>query len=366
MLDLTREAQLNEWVKKQLNVLQYSVAADFILKPVSDDASFRRYYRAETDTGSLIVVDAPPKHENSKAFVAVANRMALAGLQVPEVFATDFDQGFMLLADFGNRLYLDELKAQLDVGSPIITDGAVKVVQLEDAETNDIAANNVAYLYQQAMAALVKMWTVDVAGLPVYSAQLLQAEMSLFENWFLDRYLKITLTTEVSANLSALYVGLVSSAEAQPQVFVHRDYHARNLMVIDDLQPGVGIIDFQDAVFGPMTYDLVSLLKDCYWRFSREQVITWVRAFWQQLNQSVNFEQFLKWFDLMGLQRHLKCAGIFSRLYLRDGKQGYLGDIPRVIEYMLEVAQLYPELVEFGLWLKADVEPALIKMLSKN
>jgi hypothetical protein len=198
--------------------------------------------------------------------------------------------------------------------------------------------------------------------LPAYDSYRLAIEMQLFPEWFLHTYLDLSLVPADQALLARLNDTLISAALAQPVVFVHRDYHSRNLMVIDDGPPG--IIDFQDAVYGPLTYDLVSLLKDCYHRFSRQQVVTWVQGFYEQLERQgvdagTDAAGFLRWFDLMGMQRHLKCAGIFSRLALRDGKARYLEDIPLVMAYILEVCHLYPEFADVEAWLARQVMPAL-------
>ena len=213
--------------------------------------------------------------------------------------------------------------------------------------------------YDDARSALVRMLAID-CDLPPYDENRLRTEMALFTEWFLPHQLDIRVSQGVSSMLAAVFDLLVENARSQPQRFVHRDYHCRNLMVAASNNPG--ILDFQDAVIGPVTYDLVSLYKDCYYRFDRSWVEEEVSRFHRQLVDCNLLEAdapLLEWFDLMGAQRHLKCAGIFSRLNLRDGKAGYLGDIPLVIEYLAEVAEMYPALAEFGAWLDAVIEPRM-------
>ena len=316
---------LTQWLKRITNEEVIKIA------PASADASFRRYFRINSpasmsnDYGdSLIVMDAPPDKEDSEPFITISRLLADVGVNVPRVIEADLDQGFLLLTDLGNQPYLDAL--------------------------NDQTASS---LYADALDALLKMQRdVSVKGdlLPVYDPVLLNREMELFREWYLRRHLNVSLTVQQQEQLDSVFQLLAESALAQPRVFVHRDYHSRNLMVTSENNPG--ILDFQDAVVGPITYDLVSLLRDCYIEWPREQVEQWALDYLHRAAEAGVFELtadhtddvLLRWFDWMGLQRHIKVAGIFSRLYLRDGKSGYLKDIPLTLAYMSDVCMRYPEL----------------------
>lgn len=323
MSDVRAEG-LARWAK----MADSHIASDALLQPVSDDASFRRYFRFDRGQVPFVFVDAPPEHEDNESFIKISVALQQAGLNCPEVHAADVDQGYMKISDLGDVLYLAEITAR-----PLRVD----------------------VLYQQAVDALFKMQSVE-CDLPVYNAAKLQQEMDLFHDWFLPRQLGIEVTDSDRRMLQGVYDYLIDSAQSQPQGFVHRDYHCRNLMVVENNGPG--ILDFQDAVLGPVTYDLVSLYKDCYYRFPRQKVLDAVAGYQRRLTEAgivPASAPFLRWFDLMGAQRHIKCAGIFSRLHLRDGKPGYLPDIPLVIDYLVEVATLYPVLDEFGRWLQRVV-----------
>ena len=292
------------------------------IRPASADASFRRYFRVRLKDGtSYIVMDAPPDKEDSRPYIEVARRLRGLGLNVPEVLAEDTAQGFLLITDLGSQSYLDALNPE-----------------------------SVERLYGDALAALVVLQAgihTDSSFLPPYDAALLQREMELFREWFLGRHLGLALTSAQHGVLDRSFAALAESALAQPRVWVHRDYHSRNLMVYPAHNPG--ILDFQDAVMGPVTYDLVSLLRDCYIAWPRAQVEEWAkgyRALVQESGIPVGDDDalFLRWFDLMGVQRHLKAIGIFARLNHRDGKPGYLNDIPRTMGYVLDVSTRYAEL----------------------
>jgi N-acetylmuramate 1-kinase len=306
------------------------------LLPVSGDASFRRYFRLSAGPRSWIAMDAPPEHERCDHFVAVAQAMGALGLNVPRVLAADLAQGYLLLSDLGGEHYLDTLTAQ-----------------------------NADSLYGAALDALERLQSGGEAfadSLPDYDLPLLQREMTLFPDWLLYRHLQIPPRPELAALLENLFDVLAAAALEQPRVAVHRDYHSRNLMVLGEDTPGV--LDFQDAVRGPITYDLVSLLKDCYIAWPRAQVERWAldylhRPAIRALAGPVSEEGWLRWFDLMGLQRHLKASGIFARLWLRDGKRGYLKDIPRTVGYMVEVSGRYEELAALHGLLVEEVVPAL-------
>lgn len=308
--------------------------SDFDWAPASSDASFRRYFRIEGTQGSWIVMDAPPGKEDLGLFVKVARRFATLGLHVPKVLACDLEAGFCLLSDLGRRPYLDELN-----------------------ETT------VERLYGDALGALVVLQNgtfSDPEFLPPYSGELFRKEMGLFPTWYLGRHLGIELSDHDLHLLAATSEHLITAALAQPQVWVHRDYHSRNLMVHPRHNPG--ILDFQDAVCGPITYDLVSLLKDCYIAWPRSRVIEWVKGYCQLARESGihrcdDDDMFIEWFDKMGIQRHLKVAGIFARLHWRDRKSAYLGDLPLTMRYLREASAEYPDLKELHALLCALPEP---------
>ena len=300
-----RATQLNHW----LDQLGYR---DYRLSPASEDASFRSYLRLETAAESLIIMDAPPEKEPCEQFIAVARKLRDAGLSAPEIIAQNPAEGFLVLTDFGGNDYLSQLSPESE-GS----------------------------LYGDALAALLLMQTrIDAADLPLYDAALLNREMDLFHDWFLGKLLGVSLDPEQQANWQSIKQVLVENALAQPQVFVHRDYHSRNLMKLETGNPG--ILDFQDAVKGPFTYDLVSLLRDCYIDWPPIRVDQLALDYYElaRVNDLVGVKaaQFIRWFNLMGVQRHLKAIGIFSRLEIRDGKSGYLKDIPRTLEYLRQIS----------------------------
>jgi aminoglycoside/choline kinase family phosphotransferase len=311
------------------------------LRPVSGDASFRRYFRGVTASGTWILVDAPPERENSQPFVQVAALLAAGGVAAPKVIATDLARGFMCLEDFGDT---------------------VLWTPLDTARRNASAMPGASTLYQSAFAELLLIQRCAAETLLPYDDALLLREMRLFTEWFCGGLLQYTLSADEHALLEAVYAFLAEAARAQPQVFVHRDYHSRNLMYRAGMRPGV--IDFQDAVRGAVTYDLVSLLKDCYIEWPRAQVNAWVLDYAAQAQRAgilpaVNTTAFLRDFDLMGAQRHLKVLGIFSRLWLRDGKRGYLRDIPLTMRYLVSVLPEHRELAAFARWLDANILPQL-------
>ena len=300
-----KAAQLNQWLEQ----LGYR---DYRLSPASEDASFRSYLRLETDAESLIIMDAPPAKEPCDQFIAVARKLRDSGLNPPEIIAHNSSEGFLVITDFGDRDYLSQLNPE-----------------------------NEASLYEDALAALAIMQTrIDAADLPRYDETLLNREMDLFHDWFLGRLLGISLDPNQQAIWQSIKQALIENALAQPQVFVHRDYHSRNLMKLETRNPG--ILDFQDAVKGPVTYDLVSLLRDCYIDWPRVRVEQLALGYYESARANglvkVQSAQFMRWFNLMGIQRHLKAIGIFSRLNLRDGKSGYLHDIPRTLGYLRQVS----------------------------
>ncbi len=304
--------------------------------PASADASFRRYFRVWDGNRTLVAMDAPPPQEDVRPFVAIARALERAGLNVPHVHEEDPARGFLLLSDLGATHYL----AALNAGTPPPE------------------------LYGPAAEALLTMQShPELAdGLPSYDRAALRREVQLFPDWFLARHLELTVDAGVSALIESTLEVLVTAALEQPVVFVHRDYHCRNLMVTPTRPPG--ILDFQDALSGPVTYDLVSLYKDCYVRWPRSTVIAWVDQYRSMAQAAghvlADSAEFLRWFDLMGAQRHLKVLGIFARLWYRDGKASYLGDLPRVLDYVREVAAAYGELAELRRFLEDEVAPRFV------
>jgi len=325
-----RLEQLNRWLEHAVGLPAYEIA------PASSDASFRRYFRIRFNGESRIVMDAPPDREDSRPFVAIARKLYAIGLNVPQILAEDLEQGFLLLSDLGSCQYLDALNAQ-----------------------------SVERLYGDALGALATLQACgpQAGELPPYDRELLWREMALFREWYLGKHLGLALSDSEHKVLDETFTLLADSALEQPAVSVHRDYHSRNLMVSEH---NPGILDFQDAVHGPLTYDLVSLLRDCYIAWPREQVEEWALGYHDiAIDHGIlrhrQEERFLRWFDLMGVQRHLKASGIFARLNHRDGKPGYLNDIPRTLGYVLEVSARYPELRPFRMLLEEHVQPLLVK-----
>jgi N-acetylmuramate 1-kinase len=309
---LKRFESLRQWTSACLG------SQDFDLTPASSDASFRRYFRAAFNGGNYIVMDAPPSHEDCRPFIKVARLFDDAGVHVPKVLAEDLEQGFLLLSDLGPTTYLSVL--------------------------ND---SNARELYLAANGALVTIQLASRPGeLPDYDRELLLREMKLFPDWYVARHLGSTLTEGQTDLLQQAFERILSNNLAQQQVYVHRDYHSRNLMVSD---PNPGILDFQDAVYGPITYDLASLYKDAYIKWDEEQVLDWVIRYWEaarkaRLPVATDFYEFYRDFEWMGVQRHIKVLGIFARLYHRDGKDAYLGDMPLVMSYLRKACERYTEL----------------------
>jgi hypothetical protein len=293
--------------------------APFTLAPASEDASFRRYWRLSfTDGRSLVAMDAPPDKENCGPFLNVARLFAAAGAHVPRIHAQNLQEGFLLLEDLGNTTYLESFR-----------DHAPEAA------------------YAAATEALIGIQLASRPGaLPEYDRALLERELRLFPDWYIARELRHELTPEDARSLETAFASLLANNLAQPRVFVHRDYHSRNLMVCEPLP---GILDFQDAVYGPITYDLVSLFRDAYVRWEEPQVLDWVVRYWEKARKAglpvgADFAGFYRDFEWMGAQRQLKVAGIFSRLCHRDGKQRYLADIPRVLAYLHATCRRYSEL----------------------
>lgn len=324
----TRFEQLKDWVHA------LSDWEGATLAPASADASFRRYFRVSQGQHTAIVMDAPPDKEDSGPFVDVTQRLLQAGVAAPRIIAHDLDAGFLLLQDFGNTPLLNALNVE-----------------------------SAPQYYTQAMQTLAGLQQADYAGLPVYDAALLQQEMALMPQWFLQTHLQFAASDLPSAMLTETLDALTDAVLAQPRVFVHRDYHARNLMVTAE---GLGVIDHQDAVYGPVTYDLVSLLRDCYIYWPEQQVADWVAVFHErllvdgQLAAGTSTDDFMRWFDLTGLQRHIKVLGIFCRLHHRDGKSHYLHDLPLTLSYVLTVGARHPETAPLVDWMRSAGIPERI------
>ncbi|HEX2791223.1 MAG TPA: phosphotransferase [Steroidobacteraceae bacterium] len=326
-----RVQQIRDWLTGEL------AFALVRFEPASADASFRRYFRAWAADGSTrVVMDAPPDKEDIGPFLKVAALLAACEVHVPQVHAADSARGLVLLEDLGSDLYLTQLRSGAD----------------PDA------------LYADALQALLR---IQLQGreaareLPPYDRAALEREMALMPQWFCARHLQLTLDDTDRGVLAESFEFLTVEALAQPLVLVHRDYHSRNLMLLPSRNPG--IVDFQDALAGPVGYDLVSLLKDCYIDWPRAQVESWVSAYRVRLAgcpalAGASELEFLRWFDLIGLQRHIKVLGIFARLWYRDGKRGYLADLPRTLGYVQDVVRRYPELRAFGDWLARRVLPS--------
>ena len=309
----SRQQALQTWLVKVLK------KENFTLTSASSDASFRRYFRIHFPEITLIAMDAPPPQEDCRPFVKVAQQLLAAGLNVPQIIAQDVELGFLVLGDLGNDTYLSKLNLK--------------------------TAPN---LYKDATNALIKMQLASQPGLlPEYDEALLSREMQLFPDWYIAKHLNVTLNEAQQQVLHKTFSVLNQNILAQPKVTVHRDYHSRNLMVTEQNNPG--ILDFQDAVFGPITYDLVSLLKDAYIAWEEEEIIDWAVRYWQAAKKAGlpipdDFSEFYRDFEWMGAQRHIKVLGIFARLYHRDGKDGYLKDMPLVMNYLRKVCERYVEL----------------------
>lgn len=359
----SRNKLLKSWFQSVL--AEFSPKADFndfTINLVQGDASFRRYFRAQSSKESFILVDAPPEKENSQAFVDIAKAFNKHGVRVPELYQFDLKQGFLCLSDFGDTLLWPKLK-----------------------EAQSLKADAGPF-YREAFKELLLIQQVPVGNLPLFTEELLQQEMALFRHWFCEGLLNLSLTDQDSTVLNDAFDYLVQSATSQQQVCVHRDYHSRNLLYLEDKDPreknfnsSIGVIDFQDAVKGPFTYDLVSLLKDCYIAWPENQVKIWALeyrdlAIKQKIldadDANIADDTFLKSFNLMGAQRHLKAIGIFSRLYLRDEKITYLTDIPRTLSYLRQVTAEYSELKQLHVWLEKkvmqDVEEKILETSAHN
>lgn len=310
---MQRQEQLTEWLSGLYPNEKFTIA------PASADASFRRYFRATFADGTTkIVMDAPPQHENCEPFLHIGRLFEDAGTHVPHVYATDLAQGFLLLSDLGNTTYLQAL-------------------------TRD----NAKQLYGAATDALINIQLASKRDeLPPYDEALLRRELNLFPEWYIGKHLCVTLSDKQKAKLEEVFARILANNLAQPCAYVHRDYHSRNLMVTE---PNPGILDFQDAVYGPITYDLASLFKDAYIKWEEEDVMDWLIRYWEKARSAglpvrEDFGEFYRDYEMMGVQRHIKVLGIFARLYHRDGKDGYLKDMPLVMEYLVRACERYIDL----------------------
>ena len=334
-----RLQQLSAWLDEQLPHLSaaqgWGAVPQGTLTPASSDASFRRYFRWQAGSRSLILMDAPPPQEDCRPFVKVAELLATAGVHVPRILASDLQRGFLLLDDLGRQTYLE-------------------VVDAANADA----------LFDDALQALLAFQRLPQdADLPQYDAALLRRELQLFPDWYLQRELEIELHGERLAAWQRICTLLLDSALAQPRVFVHRDFMPRNLMLSE---PNPGVLDFQDAVYGPVSYDATCLFKDAFLSWPQARVDAWLERYWRQAQAAgipiqPRFEDFLRASDLMGVQRHLKVIGIFARICHRDGKPKYLADVPRFFAYIDDVLARRPELAELGellAALRAEVQPA--------
>jgi hypothetical protein len=323
---------VTDWVTRELRL------SPRLIEPASSDASFRRYFRVFHEGGTHIVMDAPPAREDVRPYLNITVMLETAGVHVPRVYEWDTERGLLLLEDLGTRQYLPTLEAGGDADA----------------------------LYRDALQSLAD---IQVRGresafeLPAYDREVLVREMALMPEWFCARHLQLDLTRAQGEMITAAFEFLVAEALAQPQVFVHRDYHSRNLMITRERNPG--IIDFQDALRGPVGYDLVSLLKDCYIGWPRPRIEGWVRDYRLMMHKQashsagINDAQMLRWFDVIGVQRHLKVLGIFARLWYRDGKSGYLKDLPLTLQYVVEACGAFPQLHALREFLQHFVLPAL-------
>jgi len=310
---MQRLQQLTEWLQNQFPGQTFEIA------PASADASFRRYFRATfADGETRVIMDAPPQHEDCRPFLHVGKLFEDAGAHVPHVYAQDLEQGFLLLSDLGNITYLQALNT-----------------------------DNARDLYGAATGALLQIQLASRENeLPSYDEALLRRELDLFPDWYVARHLGVTLNEKQQEALEKSFRRILDNNLAQPRVYVHRDYHSRNLMFTE---PNPGILDFQDAVYGPITYDLVSLFKDAYIKWDEEQTMDWLIRYWEKARTAglpvhQDFGEFYRDYEWMGVQRHLKVLGIFARLYHRDGKEAYLNDMPLVFEYLYRACARYVDL----------------------
>lgn len=328
----TRQTELNEWLTPLLNDSPFTVV------PLAGDASFRRYFRLHQDGQTRVIMDAPPEKEGLDSFIHVANLLAKESIHTPKVYAVNYKQGFALLEDLGDDLLL-----------------------------NKISNDNADKLYKVAMQTLLTMQHTPTTNpqLPLFDQDFILSELNVFKEWFLSAFLAIKPTLEEESIIIQTFNWLAQEITHQPYVFIHRDYHSRNLIVVDDAS--LAVIDFQDAMQGPLAYDLVSLLKDCYIQWPHEQLMQWVAFFHAHLpvETNMNLAEFNRAFDLCGLQRHLKVLGVFCRLHLRDQKSAYLQDLPLTFHYAMACLERYEELQPFYRFMQHTVHPNFLKACNK-
>ncbi len=320
---------LNSWIARTLG-------DDAQVALISGDASFRRYFRVQLPKQSFIAMDSPPDLVPVAPFIALANAYQARGIKAPEVKAAELSQGFLLLSDLGDTQLLDALNS-----------------------------DNVSHYYGRALALLDQVLTIteaDGESLPDYDDEFVLRELNIFLEWLVQHHLKLNIDNQTREMIDECFGLLIDNVAQQPKVGMHRDYHSRNLMLCDD---ELAVIDFQDAVIGPITYDAVSLLRDCYVRWPDEVVTPLIAQHYQQMRtlglieETVSLSQYRRWFDLMGMQRHLKAAGIFCRLNYRDAKPGYMKDIPLTLSYVRDIGAQYPEFTPFITWLDTQVIPKM-------
>jgi aminoglycoside/choline kinase family phosphotransferase len=324
-----RQQQLHLWINQNT---YFECEA---LEIVSGDAGFRRYFRFTYRKQSIIAVDAPPKSENTDQYIAVAQSYREKGIKVPEIYAYDIAQGFYLQQDFGNRLFSDFLMV-----------------------------DSCDQLYPKALANIPIIQgclATEKGPLPDHNGAFIDIELNLFTDWLLGKYLKLRLTVAEENMLKKVFDGVKKSCLVQPRVGMHRDYHSRNLMLLEDDE--IGVIDFQDAVVGPITYDAVSLLRDSYQDWPKVKVLQWLQDWHAEYYAQYPWGEFKMWFDCVGMQRHIKIAGIFARLYIRDNKPSFLSDIPHTLDYLIDEASQYPEYSEFARFVRERVLPNVLQKL---
>lgn len=331
---IARQTLITSWLQESCGL------RSFVLQPMPGDASFRRYFRVSLTTQSFVLMDAPHDQDNPRSFIAIANALRKQGLHTPEIIHADVQNGLLLLTDFGDLTYLRALNA-----------------------------DNASHLYSRALDSLVLLQGChDISGyhIPLFTKEFMMTEWAWHKEWFLSHLLKLSMPS-AEKNLDDCYQLLVEAAVNQPQVFMHRDYHSANLMVLPDDQ--VGILDFQDAFIGPVTYDVVSLLRDCYIDWPRDRVIEWAISYLHKLQQAnvlvdMDEREFVRLFDWMGMQRHLKALLTFARKEVRDHQSQYLSNIPRTLKYLINVSQRYPEFAVLHDYLRITVQPAFERQYS--
>lgn len=328
-----RQQQLHMWINQNTDFDCQS------LEIVAGDAGFRRYFRFVHHEQSIIAVDAPPKSEDTGQYIAVAQSYREKGIQVPEIYAYDLAKGFYLQQDFGHRLFSDILTV----------------------DSSDL-------LYPKALAnipIIQRCLSTEKGPLPVFNDAFIDRELSLFTDWLLGKYLQLRLTDAEENMLIKVFIELKNTCLIQPKAGIHRDYHSRNLMLLENDE--IGVIDFQDAVVGPITYDAVSLLRDSYQDWPKVKVLQWLQNWHAEYYVQYPWAEFKMWFDCVGMQRHIKIAGIFARLCIRDNKPSFLADIPHTLDYLIDEASQYPEYSEFASFVRERVLPdVLLKLNTKN